>query len=119
MGSWPGSSPTNSTQWAAVRTSNGVIRLPPQYWRSQSLVPNDWASRAAWNLYLPLGTAVPPTIFVLTPPESRDTPLGPDLIGSRLVAASAAGPPASVIISARVATTMVNRTRLRMRPLLG
>jgi hypothetical protein len=39
--------PTKSTQWAAVRTSNGVIRLPPQYWRLKSLVPNDWASRAA------------------------------------------------------------------------
>jgi hypothetical protein len=39
--------PTKSTQWAAVRTSNGVIRLPPQYWRWKSLVPKDWASRAA------------------------------------------------------------------------
>jgi hypothetical protein len=32
---------------------------------------------------LALGTAVPPTILVVTPPEARDTPLGPDLIGSR------------------------------------
>jgi hypothetical protein len=44
--------------------------------------------------------------------------VGPDLIGSRLPAASAAGPPARAIISARTATTM-NRTRLRMRPLIG
>jgi hypothetical protein len=33
-GSCSGPSPKNSTQWAAVRTSNGVIRLPPQNWRS-------------------------------------------------------------------------------------
>jgi hypothetical protein len=67
-GTMPGSSPMNSTQCAAVRTSNGVIRLPPQYWRSKSLLPNDWASRAAWNLYFPLGTGWPPTIFGVIAP---------------------------------------------------
>jgi hypothetical protein len=71
------------------------------------------------ELVLPSGTGLPPTILVVTPPEDRDRPLGPDLMGSRLLAASAAGPPADAIISARVATTMVNRTRLRMRLLLG
>src|SRR4029450_13563555 len=93
-GTCSGPGPTKSTQWAAVRPSNGVIRLPPQYWRSKSLVPNDWASRAAWNLYLPSGTGLPPTILVVTPPEARDRPLGPDLMGSRLVAARRAGHPA-------------------------
>jgi hypothetical protein len=32
-GTWPGSSRTKSTQWAAVSTWLGVIRLPPQYCR--------------------------------------------------------------------------------------
>jgi hypothetical protein len=96
----PPGTPTNSTQWAAVRTSNGEIRLPPQYWRSQSLVPNDWASRAAWNLYFPLGTAVPPTILGVIAPGARDRPFGPALMGSRLAAARAAGPPASASIRA-------------------
>jgi hypothetical protein len=59
----PPGTPTKSTQWAAVRTSKGVIRLPPQYWRWKSLFPKDWARSAAWNLYFPLGTAVPPTIL--------------------------------------------------------
>src|SRR5215213_7115672 len=43
-----------------------VIRLPPQYWRWKSLSPKDWARSTAWNLYLPLGTAVPPTILGVT-----------------------------------------------------
>src|SRR6185503_2724623 len=119
MGTCSGPSPTKSTQWAAVRTSNGVIRLAPQYWRWKSLVPNDWASRAAWNGYLPLGTGLPPTILGVIAAGARDRPWGPDLIGSRLEAASAAGPPASAIISAKIATTMVSTTRLRIRPLLA
>src|SRR4029450_13366311 len=88
----PGTS-TKSTQWAAVSTSDGVIRLPPQYQRWESLSPNDWASRAAWKRYLPSGTGVPPTILGVIAPGVRDTPSGPDLMGSRLLAASAAGPP--------------------------
>ena len=65
-GIWPGASPMNSTQCAAVSTSKGVIRLPPQYWRWKSSLPRDWASRAAWNLYSPLGTGLPPTILGVT-----------------------------------------------------
>jgi hypothetical protein len=40
IGTSPGTS-TKSTQWAAVSTSDGVIRLPPQYQRWESLSPND------------------------------------------------------------------------------
>jgi hypothetical protein len=71
--------------------------------------------QAAWNVYLPLGTAVPPTILLVTPPEARDTPLGPDLIGSRSLAASAADPRPMPSSAPGAATTTVNTTRLRMR----
>jgi hypothetical protein len=42
----------------------------------------------------------------VTAPGAREAPCGPALMGSRLVAAAAAGPPASASMSARLATMM-------------
>ena len=69
------------------------------------------------ELVLPVGDGLAADDFGPIAPEARERPFGPDLMGSRLVAASA-GPPARASISVRIATMTVSVTRLPIHPSL-
>jgi len=82
-----------------------VIRLPPQYWL-EVVVPEGLGEERRLELVLAVGDGRAADDLGRDGPGAGEAPCGPALMGSRLVAASAAGPPASASMSARLATMM-------------